>query len=551
VRFEPLFGGRSLRRLLAALLIFVPVGLGAEGGGSSGADFLKIGIGAGPMAMGGAYSAAADDVNAVQWNPAGLALVERNQAAFMHMAGIADINYEAVSVVGPIDRLSGWGASFSYLWQPPFDSTANSFGAPTQAAGTGYDLALGLSYGRNFGNYRTTDFNVSNISVGGSFKFIQRSLSDKTANALYGDLGVVAEPLEGLRLSLVAQNFGTTLTFINAADAPPSVARLGLAWRHRINDANRLLLTYDLNHPVDLSNPDYQRWRQNLGMEYWLFNTLALRGGYAFGYDLASLSAGAGFRWSNLQVDYAFVPYQAAGSTQRVSLSYAFGEAMARPDIAAPQRVRNLRGIAGDRLVSLSWDKSPEKDVVGYYVYYSRTKGKGYVRSNEKPEANKTSLEISLRNDEDYYFVVTAVNTAGKESEYSDPIQLRPHAPRRPEAPKALKTEVQGRTVTLSWKPVPSGDVVGYNVYYTKEPGKDYRKLTKATPLAEPECKLRGLNAGSSYYFVVTSVTKDGLESEYSAEAFARPRQDTVGDTQAPAPRRDKPAAMSVDKDPI
>jgi fibronectin type 3 domain-containing protein len=159
-------------------------------------------------------------------------------------------------------------------------------------------------------------------------------------------------------------------------------------------------------------------------------------------------------------------------------------------------------------------------------------------------------LEVRLRNNELYYFVVSAVNAAGKESEFSSEVTLQPRAPAKPGSPQALKTEVQGRTVTLTWKGIDSKGVVGYNVYYTKEPGKNYRKLTKAAPLTDPECRLRGLTPGSPYYFVITSVTKDGLESDYSAEAFARPQQDTVGE-QAPENPRPRKQVKTEDNDPI
>ena len=36
---------------------------------------------------------------------------------------------------------------------------------------------------------------------------------------------------------------------------------------------------------------------------------------------------------------------------------------------------------------------------------------------------------------------------------------------------------------------------------------------------------LRGLTPEANYFFVITSVTKDGLESDYSGEISARPRQ--------------------------
>jgi hypothetical protein len=522
----------------ALVLALAPVLAWASGAGTSGADFVKIGIGARPAAMGEAFVAAASDINAAYWNPAGLALIDRTQASFMHMAYLADISYENLAIGGPINRLSGWGANISYLSQAPFDSTKNTFGAPTQAAASASDMAIGLSYAYNFGNYRTTDFSISNISMGGTLKLIQRTLSDRSANAVYGDAGILAEILEGLRLGFMVQNAGTTITFISAADPAPLNTKLGLAWDHKFNDANRLMIAYDVNHPIDLENPNFNRWRQNLGAEYWLFNILALRGGYELGYDLGGLTAGAGFRYGALGVDYAFVPYSLVGNTHRISLDYAFGSAVSRPDVSAPEPPRSLKGLAGDRLISLAWDKSPEKDVIGYNVYYSKKPGEGYVRTNEKPEPNKTSLEVRLRNDETYYFAVSAVNAAGKESEFSSEIMLTPRAPSKPVAPQALKTEVQGRTVTLTWKGVTAKDIVGYNVYYTKEPGKNYRKLTKAAPLTDPECRLRGLTPGSPYYFVITSVTKEGLESDYSAEAFARPQQDTVGDTVPEGPTR-------------
>ncbi|HXC63883.1 MAG TPA: UPF0164 family protein, partial [bacterium] len=137
----------SMKRLaLAALLVAGPALAHADGNGTSGADFLKIGMGARPAAMGGAYGAVADDADATRWNPAGLALLDRNEVDFMHLAYLADINYESLAMAGPLSRLSGWGLSVDYLWQPPFDSTSNDFGQPTDSAGTGYDFAAGLSY---------------------------------------------------------------------------------------------------------------------------------------------------------------------------------------------------------------------------------------------------------------------------------------------------------------------------------------------------------------------------------------------------------------------
>jgi len=51
---------------LSALSLF------AAGPGTTGATFLKLGVGSRPVAMGEAFVAVADDINALFWNPSGL-----------------------------------------------------------------------------------------------------------------------------------------------------------------------------------------------------------------------------------------------------------------------------------------------------------------------------------------------------------------------------------------------------------------------------------------------------------------------------------------------
>jgi hypothetical protein len=49
-------------------------------------DFLQIPVGSRALAMGGAYTAIADDESAFHWNPAGVALVPHQLAGFMYSA---------------------------------------------------------------------------------------------------------------------------------------------------------------------------------------------------------------------------------------------------------------------------------------------------------------------------------------------------------------------------------------------------------------------------------------------------------------------------------
>ena len=74
-------------------------------------------------------------------------------------------------------------------------------------------------------------------------------------------------------------------------------------------------------------------------------------------------------------------------------------------------------------------------------------------------------------------------------------------------------------SVALSWAPSPSA-VVGYNTYSSQQSGGPYTKMTGA-PVAATAYTDSAVQAGQTYYFVVTSVDSSNLESAYSAEVSA------------------------------
>ena len=73
--------GRIGRSFIASVL---HAAFSSKSAGTSGAAFLKIGAGARPTAMGGAYTALADDANALYWNPAGLVRLEKREFSASH-----------------------------------------------------------------------------------------------------------------------------------------------------------------------------------------------------------------------------------------------------------------------------------------------------------------------------------------------------------------------------------------------------------------------------------------------------------------------------------
>src|ERR1035438_1454710 len=97
--------------MLLGLAVFTCIRKAQASSGTEGASFLDIPVGAGPAALGSAYSAMASDAYAPVWNPGGLGLVQTNQFAAQQLSYLETINYEFASFVHPLGNGRSLGAS--------------------------------------------------------------------------------------------------------------------------------------------------------------------------------------------------------------------------------------------------------------------------------------------------------------------------------------------------------------------------------------------------------------------------------------------------------
>jgi hypothetical protein len=106
-----------------------------------------------------------------------------------------------------------------------------------------------------------------------------------------------------------------------ATFSPPTTFHIGSSMTVYENSFLDLLVTVQLNHPVD-NDENYV-----LGVNAKLFDVLALRAGYNIGTEIP-FTLGLGFtteKWnSGLKVDYAFRPHQYLGIVNQIQISYNF-----------------------------------------------------------------------------------------------------------------------------------------------------------------------------------------------------------------------------------
>ena len=275
----------------------------ASGVGTSTAEFLRIGIGARPSAMGDAFIALADDAASLYWNPAGLAQLEKKEIFAMYNLWLEGINQGYISFTFPFSLNNQFGIGINYVDMGILEGR-DEHGNPTGNFGSS-DIHLSLGYAKKFNKF----------CVGFTVGWLQDTIREDKKSVFLGDIGLIYFINKHFNLGIVTQNIGTNL----GTDVLPLIFKIG----------GNLKLK-DLNFNIDIVKPEKEEISYHTGMEWWLKNILVVRGGYK--YDsamatlgpLAGLTAGAGFKINIFDIDYAFVPYGDLGLTHRVSLTAKF-----------------------------------------------------------------------------------------------------------------------------------------------------------------------------------------------------------------------------------
>lgn len=312
---------RKLSGVLVFFLLASPArcgGFSSSAVGTTAADFLNLGVGARAMAMGGAYSAAADDATALYWNSAAMTQVSDASLTFMHSAFIASSFFDYASYVKNLGSYGAIGVGLQYFSAGSIAETDPSFN--NIGSFSPYDLAASLGYAYQFRNGFLNGF-----SFGLDGKFIQSKILDQAQTEAV-DFGFLSPAYldRKLTLAFTVQNLGGTLNYGQVPENLPLTLKAGSAYRI----TERWLASLDLGFPRG-DSPYF-----DAGTEYWLVEDgpwkFAGRAGYSSQTfqsvtGFSGPSIGIGIDDGNFAVDYAFVPYGGLGQAQRISLTYGFG----------------------------------------------------------------------------------------------------------------------------------------------------------------------------------------------------------------------------------
>ncbi len=152
--------------------------------------------------------------------------------------------------------------------------------------------------------------------------------------------------------------------------------------------------------------------------------------------------------------------------------------------------------------LTLAWDANTETDLAGYKVYFgtaSRTYG--------APTTIGTTNTITLYGfaTGTYYFAVTAFNTSGLESGFSNEVTATILSPAQPPAPASIiqgpqLVDITSTSAQLSWK---SSVATKSRIEYQTAGGPFISLVIDTDPVTDHWVRLASLTGGSIYAYTV------------------------------------------------
>jgi hypothetical protein len=333
--------------LLLVILLGVPAlhaGDASRIGTAAGTQVL-IPVGGRDLGMGGSDLATTSGLDAIYWNPAGLAkMTYRAGAQFSTMRIFTDINVNYATIGVGAGNFGSIGVSLKTIsfgdikvtTNEDYDGTSGETFSPTF-------FTLGMTYSRLL---------TESILIGLTGKLISEDIPRASASAFAFDIGLQYYNLgqiEGLNFGIVVRNIGTNMQYSGPAlltrvvddqgrvdyqDRPttenqlPAAVELGVSYKRSINEQNQLVIA------GLFQNNNFENDRFKFGAEYAFNNLVFLRGGYLLTSNtdtedvLYRFTLGAGLHYklggTDVTFDYAYRDSQYFDGNNLFSLMVGF-----------------------------------------------------------------------------------------------------------------------------------------------------------------------------------------------------------------------------------
>lgn len=305
---------------IASVIFLSHASVQAQNAAGQPGAFLRFGAGARALALGGAFSAIADDPSAGYWNAAGLSQLNRIHFSATHYRMALDRTHNFIGGALPLSSASTIGLSWIGLGVSGIEARTGNSAQPDYIFSNNHNALL-LSFAQKINPY---------LSLGLNIKGLYQKLASIDAYGLGFDAALLVRPIDNVRLGFSVQDIRSSVKWSTGlSETVPLTYRGGIA----LNIVENLILAFDA-YKIGKDDPGFA-W----GVEYKALDLMPIR----VGYSEQGIAAGAGvnvpLQSMDLSVDYAFGKDQIDGSeTHQLSLGFALFKKSTSYDVAETYR---------------------------------------------------------------------------------------------------------------------------------------------------------------------------------------------------------------------
>lgn len=330
---------KRVKVAISGCLMMMTLSTGFAAGNSAGqaAAYLKLGVDARILGMGGAGSTLSRDVNSTYWNPAGLSKLSGKELAAMHTSLSLDRNYNSLSYAQPLGD-KGWvvGAAYHRFSVDGIPETRvhsidvdgnGRFDDPIlvgdvvngNAVNNASDPGRTVAPVRIFSYFEDAEsfmsFSVAKqlndkLSFGGTTRFLQQDLFNADADGYGIDLGLHYDFSEKAKFGMSMRNMFSSLDWSTGRrDNIPMITTIGGA----------VQLKSGITLAADVVKRESEKADVRIGAEKWFWEKYGLR----LGNNEGDFTLGASAKFNEWSFDYAYND-EDLGSVQRISLRRSF-----------------------------------------------------------------------------------------------------------------------------------------------------------------------------------------------------------------------------------
>lgn len=191
----------------------------------------------------------------------------------------------------------------------------------------------------------------------------------------------------------------------------------------------------------------------------------------------------------------------------------AQANAMPTAQVAAPTAPTGLTATPANIQISLAWTAT--SGATSYHVKRSTTSGGPYTQVSAPATTNFT--DTGLTNGTTYYYVVSALDSAGEGPNSTQASATPTTAVAPPAAPTGLTATPGSTQISLAW--TATSGATSYHVKRSTTNGGPYTQVGAPTSTSFSDT---GLTNGTTYYYVASGLDSAG-EGSNSAQANATP----------------------------